>query len=61
MRYEVIKNEIILKFVRRFGEQGQLPGQFNYPWDVSCNQRGDIVVSDSRNRRVQVKHRHLFW
>lgn len=53
-QYDRTNSEVKLKLIRKFGEQGPGLGQFNYPWDVACNHRGDIVVSDSRNRRVQV-------
>ena len=29
-------------------------GQFNYPWDVACNSRDEILVSDTRNHRIQL-------
>ncbi|XP_044574349.1 E3 ubiquitin-protein ligase TRIM71-like [Cotesia glomerata] len=29
-------------------------GQFNYPWDVAVNSRCEILVSDTRNHRVQL-------
>ena len=31
----------------RFGSQGAGDGQFNNPWSVACNLRGEIVVADS--------------
>lgn len=34
--------------------QGCRNGQFNYPWDVACNSNGQIVVSDTRNHRIQL-------
>ena len=32
----------------KFGEKGSESGQFNYPWDVACNSRDNILVSDTR-------------
>ena len=52
--FSKIGKTINLKLIRSFGEQGTGVGQFHYPWDVAANYRGDIAVSDSRNRRVQV-------
>ena len=37
-----------------FGEKGNSEGQFLYPWDVACNSRNQILVSDSRNHRLQL-------
>ena len=54
--FSKIGKQISLKLIRSFGEQGTGIGQFNYPWDVAANYRGDIAVSDSRNRRVQVSN-----
>ena len=41
-------------FILTFGEKGSKPGQFNYPWDVACNSRDEILVSDTRNHRIQL-------
>lgn len=40
----------------KFGERGCKNGQFNYPWDVAVSDDGTgrIVVTDTRNRRVQL-------
>ncbi|KAK0174990.1 hypothetical protein PV327_008776 [Microctonus hyperodae] len=37
-----------------FGEKGSRNGQFNYPWDVAVNTESQIVVSDTRNHRIQL-------
>ena len=37
-----------------FGEQGNGPGYFNYPYDVAVDSEGDIIVLDSGNFRVQI-------
>ena len=34
--------------------QGSRNGQFNYPWDVACNSNDQILVSDTRNHRIQL-------
>lgn len=42
-------------FQFKFGEKGSRPGQFCYPWDIAiCNQTSLILVSDTRNRRIQL-------
>ena len=38
----------------KFGEKGSGNGQFNYPWDVACNSKNRIMVSDTRNHRLQL-------
>ena len=35
----------------KFGEKGSGNGQFLYPWDVACNSKNQILVSDTRNHR----------
>ena len=35
-------------FIHKFGEKGAGNGQFNYPWDVACNSKNQIRVSDTR-------------
>ena len=37
-----------------FGTDGAGPGQFHYPTNIFVTQRGDILVSDALNFRVQV-------
>lgn len=41
-------------YLMSFGEKGCQNGQFNYPWDVAVNMACQIVVSDTRNHRVQL-------
>ena len=43
-----------------FGERGNLNGQLHYPWDVACNNEDCILVSDTRNHRIQVEFCN-FW
>ena len=39
----------------KFGEKGSRAGQFCYPWDLDSNSvTHQILVSDTRNRRVQM-------
>ena len=42
-------------FLFKFGEKGSRAGQFCYPWDIAiCPQTSLILVSDTRNRRIQL-------
>ena len=40
--------------VSRFGSSGRGDGQFNGTYSVACNSRGEIVVADHCNNRIQV-------
>jgi len=42
----------------RFGSKGSGDGQFCWPRSVACNSRGDIVVADCMNHRIQVFDRN---
>ena len=42
------------EFLLMFGEKGAANGQFMYPWDVACNSKNQILVSDTRNHRLQL-------
>ena len=37
----------------RFGSSGSGDGQFNFPSAVACNVRGEIVVAEFSNHRIQ--------
>ena len=41
-----------------FGDKGNKNGQFNYPWDVATNRSDQILVSDTRNHRIQLFTAH---
>lgn len=41
-------------FVLSFGSKGTDNGHFNYPWDLAVNTDCQIVVSDTRNHRIQL-------
>ena len=49
-------NDIFIsgEFLLMFGEKGSGNGQFMYPWDVACNSKNQILVSDTRNHRLQL-------
>jgi len=40
--------------VLQFGSKGSENGQFSDPYGVACNSRGDIIVAESSNHRMQV-------
>ena len=40
--------------MRTFGEHGAECGQFNHPSGIAISPRGEIVVADYQNDRVQV-------
>ena len=42
----------------RFGSKGAGDGQFNFPYSVACNLRGEIIVADYSNHRIQVFDRN---
>ena len=44
--------------VSRFGSLGADDGQYNGPYSVACNSRGEIVVADAENHRIQVFDRN---
>ena len=45
---------ILGEFLLMLGEKGSGNGQFMYPWDVACNSKNQILVSDTRNHRLQL-------
>ena len=40
--------------IRKFGESGRAPGQFNHPTFVCVGEHDNIIVSDGENHRIQV-------
>jgi len=47
-------NAVGTKPVFQFGSKGSGDGQFSHPYGVACNPRGDIIVAEYGNNRVQV-------
>ncbi|XP_070540925.1 uncharacterized protein [Ptychodera flava] len=41
------------KLLRKFGQKGMGPGQFNEPSGVTVDSKGNILVADSKNDRIQ--------
>ena len=46
--------DLDLAFVRSFGGQGAGEKQFNRPYDISCDESGNMYIADHANNRVQV-------
>ena len=42
----------------QFGSKGAGDGQFDVPYSVACNSRGEIIVADYDNHRIQVFDRN---
>ena len=43
-----------LSFPIVFGSKGSGDGQFQYPWDIAFDSRGNVYVADGGNNRIQV-------
>ena len=43
-----------LALYKTFGGKGTGKSQFNYPWGITCDTSGRVLVADSENDRVQV-------
>ena len=41
-------------FLRNFGTEGNMDGQFNRPSSVCCDSKDRIIVADKDNHRIQV-------
>ncbi|KAI0984985.1 hypothetical protein GJ496_008342 [Pomphorhynchus laevis] len=37
-----------------FGNRGNRPGEFHYPWDCATNSKSEIFITDTRNHRIQM-------
>ncbi len=42
------------RFLHGWGRHGDAPGEFDIPIDLAINDRDEVIVTDFRNRRVQV-------
>ena len=49
------------KFIRKFGSEGNLDGQFYFPTAVTVLNSGHILVSDQNNHRIQIFTEHGFY
>ena len=41
------------RLIRRFGQRGSGPGEFNFPTHLACGPQGVVVVADTLNFRIQ--------
>jgi len=41
-------------FIRKFGSPGSKPGQLSCPVGITINSKGEIIVSELSNNRLQV-------
>jgi len=41
-------------FVREWGPEGSGTGQLAFPWGITHDHNGDLVIADTRNRRMQI-------
>lgn len=54
----VSKYEWSGKFIKRIGQKGGGPGDFNTPWGIDCY-KGLLYVNDGRNNRIVVLNKDL--
>lgn len=54
MRHCVLIYDLAGKFMHEIGGMGSGPGWFNFPNDVALNRKGELLVADLFNNRVQV-------
>ncbi|WP_456464755.1 NHL repeat-containing protein [Desulfurobacterium sp.] len=54
MRHAVLAYDMSGKFLFEFGGLGWAPGWFDYPTDIAVDNRGDVIVSDWLNQRIQI-------
>ncbi len=54
MRHAVLTYNLGGDFIYEFGGRGWAPGWFNYPVDVTVDNRGNVIVTDWLNERVQI-------
>ena len=54
MRHTVLAYNLAGDYMFETGGRGTTPGWFNFPNDIAVNSRGEIIVADLFNKRVQV-------
>ena len=42
-----------LTFSHSFGKKGKRDGEFQFPWDVACDNNGNVYVVDNENHAIQ--------
>ena len=53
-RHAILIYDLSGRFMHEFGGKGNRPGWFQYPKSIATNTRGELLVADMFNRRVQV-------
>ena len=54
MRHTILAYNLAGEYLFETGGRGSSPGWFNYPNDIALTSRGEIIVADLFNKRVQV-------
>ncbi len=54
MRHTVLIFDLGGKFMHEFGGLGAGPGWFQYPTALALNKKGNLIVADLFNQRVQI-------
>jgi DNA-binding beta-propeller fold protein YncE len=54
MRHSILAYSMEGEYLFETGGRGETPGWFNFPNDIALTSRGEIIVADLFNRRVQV-------
>jgi len=54
MKHQINVFNSELTYMRKIGQRGSKPGQFNVPHDLSFDSQGNIYIADTKNYRVQV-------
>ena len=54
MRHAILIYDLGGRFMHELGGRGTAPGWFNYPRSIAANVKGELLVADQFNRRVQV-------
>jgi hypothetical protein len=56
MRHSILAYSMSGEYLFETGGRGETPGWFNFPNDIALTSRGELIVADLFNRRVQVLH-----
>jgi DNA-binding beta-propeller fold protein YncE len=54
MRHTILAYNLAGEYIFEFGGRGFNPGWFNFPTDISINNRGQLIIADLFNKRAQV-------
>jgi len=53
-QHQVLIFDVAGKFISKFGQRGDGPGEFNFPTHINTDAAGLVYVTDSLNCRIQV-------